>query len=198
MNTVSAAINDEVQRASAFVRPLFGEIGKIVVGQNYLVERLAIGLRPTATSCWKACPAWPKPCPSRSLAACLNVKFLPLQFTPDLLPADLIGTQILYNPRPARSHPGAGRSSPTWSWPTKSTALRPRCKARSWSRCRKKTGHHRDQTFKLEGSRFLVLATQNPIEQEGTYPLPGGAGGPVHVEAEIVYPSREEERQIWT
>ena len=97
MNTGISAINEEVQRASAFIRPLFNEIGKVVVGQNYLVERLAIGLLANGHVLLEGVPGLAKTLSVKTLAACLNVKFSRLQFTPDLLPADLIGTQI-YNP----------------------------------------------------------------------------------------------------
>src|ERR1700679_3243261 len=98
MNTGISAINDEVQRASAFVRPLLGEIGKIVIGQNYLVERLIIGLLANGHVLLEGVPGLAKTLSVKVLASSINVKFARLQFTPDLLPADLIGTQI-YNPQ---------------------------------------------------------------------------------------------------
>src|ERR1700679_1987624 len=98
MNTGISAINDEVQWASAFVRPLFGEIGKIVIGQNYLVERLIIGLLANGHVLLEGVPGLAKTLSVKALSSGINVKFARLQFTPDLLPADLIGTQI-YNPQ---------------------------------------------------------------------------------------------------
>ena len=88
MNTGISAINDEVQRASAFVRPLFGEIGKVVIGQTYLVERLVIGLLANGHVLLEGVPGLAKTLSVKALAACVSVKFSRLQFTPDLLPAD--------------------------------------------------------------------------------------------------------------
>src|SRR5437763_16906230 len=100
MHTGISAINDEVQRASAFVRPLFNEIGKVVIGQTYLVERLTIGLLANGHVLLEGVPGLAKTLSVKSLAACLSVRFSRLQFTPDMLPADVIGTQI-YNPHSA-------------------------------------------------------------------------------------------------
>src|SRR6185295_4707907 len=98
MNTGITAINQEVEQASAFVRPLFDEIGKIVIGQTYLVERLAIGLLANGHVLLEGVPGLAKTLSVKTMAACLHVKFSRLQFTPDMLPADVIGTQI-YNPQ---------------------------------------------------------------------------------------------------
>src|SRR5205814_454512 len=98
MNTGITAINDEVQRASAFVRPLFSEIGRVIIGQTYLVERLVIGLLANGHVLLEGVPGLAKTLSVKSLANCLSVKFSRLQFTPDMLPADVIGTQI-YNPQ---------------------------------------------------------------------------------------------------
>ena len=98
MSTGIKAINDEVQRASAFVRPLFNEIGKVIIGQTYLVERLVVGLLANGHVLLEGVPGLAKTLSVKSLAAALRVKFSRLQFTPDMLPADVVGTQI-YNPQ---------------------------------------------------------------------------------------------------
>src|SRR3569832_1963981 len=98
MNSGITAINDAVQKAGAFLRPLTGEMSKVVVGQTYLVERLIIGLLENGHVLLEGVPGFAKTLSLKSLAACLNVKFARLQFTPDMLPADVIGTQI-YNPQ---------------------------------------------------------------------------------------------------
>src|SRR5260370_17235020 len=98
MNTGISAINEQVQQASAFVRPLFNEIGKVIIGQAYLVERLVVGLLANGHVLLEGVPGLAKTLSVKSLAACLHVKFARLQFTPDMLPADVIGTQ-LYNPQ---------------------------------------------------------------------------------------------------
>src|SRR2546423_2683785 len=98
MNTGISAINAEVQQASAFVRPLFNEINKVVVGQKYLVERLVIGLLANGHVLLEGVPGLAKTLSVKTLSASMNVKFSRLQFTPDMLPADVVGTQI-YNPQ---------------------------------------------------------------------------------------------------
>src|SRR3981081_1664782 len=98
MNTGISALNETVAEGGAFLRPLFSEIGKVIVGQTYLVERLVIGLLANGHVLVEGVPGLAKTLAVRSLANCLNVKFSRLQFTPDMLPADVIGTQI-YNPQ---------------------------------------------------------------------------------------------------
>src|SRR5258706_7781729 len=98
MNTGIDAINHAVQEAAAFVRPLFNELGKVIIGQTYLVERLVIGLLANGHVLLEGVPGLAKTLAVKSLAGCLSVKFSRLQFTPDMLPADVIGTQI-YNPQ---------------------------------------------------------------------------------------------------
>src|SRR6185369_14830211 len=97
-NAGISAINDEVQRASAFVQPLFSELNKVIIGQRYLLERLCIGLLANGHVLLEGVPGLAKTLSVKSLAASLNVKFARLQFTPDMLPADIISTQI-YNPQ---------------------------------------------------------------------------------------------------
>src|SRR3989440_12330163 len=98
MNTGISAINAQVQQASAFVQPLLNEINKVIVGQKYLVERLVIGLLAKGHVLLEGVPGLAKTLSVKSLAATLNVKFSPLQFTPDMLPADVIGTPIYLPP----------------------------------------------------------------------------------------------------
>jgi len=98
MSTGISAINAEVQRASAFVAPLLGEINKVVVGQKYLVERLVIGLLANGHVLLEGVPGLAKTLSVKTLASSINARFARLQFTPDMLPADVVGTQI-YNPQ---------------------------------------------------------------------------------------------------
>jgi len=194
MHTGITAINDEVQRASAFVRPLFTEIGKIIVGQAYLVERLAIGLLANGHVLLEGVPGLAKTLSVKTLAACLNVKFARLQFTPDMLPADVIGTQI-YNPQ---SGGFTTRKGPIFAHLVLADEInRAPAKVQSalLEAMQEKQVTIGEQTFKLE-EPFLVLATQNPIEQEGTYPLPEAQVDRFMLKLKIGYPNREEERQI--
>jgi len=194
MNTGISAINDEVQKASAFVRPLFSEIGKIVIGQTYLVERLAIGLLANGHVLLEGVPGLAKTLSVKSLASCLHVRFSRIQFTPDMLPADVIGTQI-YNPQ---SGGFTTRKGPIFANLVLADEInRAPAKVQSalLEAMQEKQVTIGDQTFKLD-EPFLVLATQNPIEQEGTYPLPEAQVDRFMLKLKIVYPTREEERQI--
>src|ERR1700747_3007586 len=194
MQTGISAINDEVQRASAFVRPLFSEISKVVIGQTYLVERLVIGLLANGHVLLEGVPGLAKTLSVKSLANCLHVKFSRLQFTPDMLPADVIGTQI-YNPQ---SGGFSTRKGPIFANLVLADEInRAPAKVQSalLEAMQEKQVTIGEQTFRLE-EPFLVLATQNPIEQEGTYPLPEAQVDRFMLKLKIVYPSREEERQI--
>ena len=194
MNTGISAINDEVQRASVFVRPLFSEIGKIVIGQAYLVERLAIGLLANGHVLLEGVPGLAKTLSVKSLASCLHVRFSRIQFTPDMLPADVIGTQV-YNPQ---SGGFTTRKGPIFANLVLADEInRAPAKVQSalLEAMQEKQVTIGDQTFKLD-EPFLVLATQNPIEQEGTYPLPEAQVDRFMLKLKIGYPNREEERQI--
>src|SRR5213593_4786168 len=194
MHTGISAINDEVQRASAFIRPLFSEISKVVIGQTYLVERLVIGLLANGHVLLEGVPGLAKTLSVKSLASSIHVKFARLQFTPDMLPADVIGTQI-YNPQ---SGGFTTRKGPIFANLVLADEInRAPAKVQSalLEAMQEKQVTIGEQTFKLE-EPFLVLATQNPIEQEGTYPLPEAQVDRFMLKLKIGYPSRAEERQI--
>jgi MoxR-like ATPase len=194
MKTGLTAINEAVQNAGAFLRPLTAEMSKVVVGQIYLVERLIIGLLANGHVLLEGVPGLAKTLSVKSLAACLNVKFSRLQFTPDMLPADVIGTQI-YNPQ---SGGFTTRKGPIFANLVLADEInRAPAKVQSalLEAMQEKQVTIGEQTFKLE-EPFLVLATQNPIEQEGTYPLPEAQVDRFMLKLKIGYPSREEERLI--
>src|SRR5580698_3335383 len=194
MNTGISAINEQVQQSAAFVRPLFSEIGKVVIGQSYLVERLLIGLLANGHVLLEGVPGLAKTLSVKTLASSINVKFSRLQFTPDLLPADLIGTQI-YNPQTGSF---TTRRGPIFSNLVLADEInRAPAKVQSalLEAMQEKQVTIGDQTFKLD-EPFLVLATQNPIEQEGTYPLPEAQVDRFMLKLKIGYPTRAEERQI--
>src|SRR5688572_9902346 len=194
MNTGITAINQEVEKASAFVRPLFNEIGKIVIGQAYLVERLIIGLLANGHVLLEGVPGLAKTLSVKTLAQCLSVKFSRLQFTPDLLPADLIGTQI-YNPQSGGFTTRRGPIFANLVLADEINRAPAKVQSALLEAMQEKQVTIGDQTFKLE-EPFLVLATQNPIEQEGTYPLPEAQVDRFMLKLKVGYPSREEERQI--
>ena len=194
MNTGITAINDEVQRASAFTRPLFSEIGKIIVGQTYLVERLVIGLLANGHVLLEGVPGLAKTLSVKTLAACLNVKFSRLQFTPDMLPADVIGTQI-YNPQSGGFTTRKGPIFANLILADEINRAPAKVQSALLEAMQEKQVTIGDHTFRLE-EPFLVLATQNPIEQEGTYPLPEAQVDRFMLKLKIGYPSRDEERAI--
>ncbi len=194
MNTGISAINEAVQEASSFVSPLFSELGKVIVGQSYLVERLVIGLLANGHVLLEGVPGLAKTLSVKSLAGCLNVKFARLQFTPDMLPADVIGTQV-YNPQ---SGSFSTRKGPIFANLVLADEInRAPAKVQSalLEAMQEKQVTIGEQTYALQ-EPFLVLATQNPIEQEGTYPLPEAQVDRFMLKLKIGYPSRAEERQI--
>jgi MoxR-like ATPase len=194
MQTGISAINEEVQRASAFIRPLFSEIGKVVIGQNYLVERLVIGLLANGHVLLEGVPGLAKTLSVKTLASCINVKFARLQFTPDMLPADIIGTQI-YNPQSGGFTTRKGPIFANLILADEINRAPAKVQSALLEAMQEKQVTIGEQTFKLQ-EPFLVLATQNPIEQEGTYPLPEAQVDRFMLKLKIGYPTREEERQI--
>ena len=194
MNTGITANNDAVEKTSAFVRPLFGEMGKVIVGQSYLLERLVIGLLANGHVLLEGVPGLAKTLAVKSLAACLNVKFARLQFTPDMLPADVIGTQI-YNPQTGGFTTRKGPIFGNLILADEINRAPAKVQSALLESMQEKQVTIGENTYKLE-EPFLVLATQNPIEQEGTYPLPEAQVDRFMLKLKIGYPSRAEERQI--
>jgi len=194
MNAGMSVLNEAVQKAGAFTRPLFNELGKVIVGQTYLVERLVIGLLANGHVLLEGVPGLAKTLSVKSLANCLNVRFSRLQFTPDMLPADVVGTQI-YNPQ---SGAFTTRKGPIFANLVLADEIN-RAPAKVQSALLEAMQERQvtigEKTFGLE-EPFLVLATQNPIEQEGTYPLPEAQVDRFMLKLKIGYPSRAEERQI--
>src|SRR5713101_600717 len=194
MNTGISAINDEVQRTSAFIRPLFTEMSKVVVGQTYLIERLVIGLLANGHVLLEGVPGLAKTLSVKTLAACLNVKFSRLQFTPDMLPADVIGTQI-YNPQSGGFTTRKGPIFANLILADEINRAPAKVQSALLEAMQEKQVTIGEQSFRLD-EPFLVLATQNPIEQEGTYPLPEAQVDRFMLKLKIGYPSRDEERAI--
>src|SRR5215813_10716104 len=174
MNTGISAINEAVQGAGAFTRPLFNELGKVIVGQTYLVERLVIGLLANGHVLLEGVPGLAKTLSVKTLANCLNVKFARLQFTPDMLPADVIGTQI-YNPQSGAFTTRRGPIFANLVLADEINRAPAKVQSALLEAMQEKQVTIGEQTFKLE-EPFLVLATQNPTRQEETYPLPEARG----------------------
>src|ERR1700744_3144634 len=194
MNTGISAINETVKEASAFTHPLFTELGKVIVGQNYLTERLVIGLLANGNVLLEGVPGLAKTLAVKSLANCISVKFSRLQFTPDMLPADVIGTQI-YNPQSGGFTTRKGPVFANLILADEINHAPAKVQSALLEAMQERQGTIGDKTYKIE-EPFLVLATQNPIEQEGTYPLPEAQVDRFMLKLKIGYPSRAEERQI--
>ena len=194
MSSATVAANAAVQEASAFLTPLFTEINQCVVGQRYLVERLVIGLLANGHVLLEGVPGLAKTLSVKTLATALHVRFSRIQFTPDMLPADVVGTQV-YNPQ---SGAFTIRRGPVFANLVLADEIN-RAPAKVQSALLEAMQERQvtigDQTFLLE-EPFLVLATQNPVEQEGTYVLPEAQVDRFMMKLKISYPSRSEERQI--
>src|SRR5437879_4843213 len=185
-------IHEKVKQSSVFVQTLKQEIGKVIVGQEYLVERLLVGLLADGHVLLEGVPGLAKTLAVRTLARTIDTQFQRIQFTPDLLPADLIGTMI-YNPHDSQF---TVKKGPIFTNLLLADEIN-RAPSKVQSALLEAMQEHQvtigDQSFPLN-SPFLVLATQNPIEQEGTYPLPEAQVDRFMLKLRVNYPSREEER----
>lgn len=188
------ALNERIRQESAFVDQLEKEIGKTIVGQKYMLERLLVGLLSQGHILLEGVPGLAKTLAIKSLSSAINADFNRIQFTPDLLPADLLGTQI-YN---QAEHQFVIRKGPIFAnFILADEVNRAPAKVQSalLQAMQEREVSIGDQTFSLE-EPFLVLATQNPIEQEGTYPLPEAQVDRFMLKVMITYPQKEEEREI--
>jgi len=194
MDTGIATINEQVKEASALAYRLREQIGTVIVGQRYLVDRLLVGLLTGGHILLEGVPGLAKTLSVKTLAQAIAANFRRIQFTPDLLPADLIGTMI-YSPRDGSF---TTRKGPIFAQIVLADEIN-RAPAKVQSALLEAMQEHQvtigDETHPLPDP-FLVLATQNPIEQEGTYPLPEAQVDRFMLKLRIGYPSREEERQI--
>jgi len=187
-------LNDLVREKSAFVEPLLAEMRKAVVGQNEMVERLLIGLLTGGHVLLEGVPGLAKTLTVKTLSQCLSVDFQRIQFTPDLLPADILGTQI-YNPRDQTFSVKQGPIFANLVLADEINRAPAKVQSALLEAMQEKQVTIGDETFPL-GVPFLVLATQNPIEQEGTYPLPEAQVDRFMLMVRVGYPSKAEELQI--
>jgi MoxR-like ATPase len=187
-------LNERIQSASGFVDRLEAEIAKVIVGQQHMVSRLLIGLLSNGHVLLEGVPGLAKTLSIKSLAQTVNAKFSRIQFTPDLLPADVIGTMI-YN---QQKHEFVVRKGPIFANFILADEIN-RAPAKVQSALLEAMQERQvtigDTTYPLD-EPFLVLATQNPIDQEGTYPLPEAQVDRFMLKVMIDYPSREEEQLI--
>jgi len=187
-------IHEEIERESLFVQALTSEVGKVIVGQKYLVERLLVGLLANGHILIEGVPGLAKTYAVKTLAQAIAVKFQRIQFTPDLLPADIIGTQV-YNQRTGEFHARKGPVFANLVLADEINRAPPKVQSALLEAMQERQVTIGDETFFLDDP-FLVLATQNPIEQEGTYPLPEAQTDRFLLKLRIGYPSKVEEKQI--
>lgn len=188
------ALNEKIKQESAFIDLLSQEIGKVIVGQKAMVERLLIGLLANGHVLLEGVPGLAKTLAIKSLAASMKAKFQRIQFTPDLLPADLIGTQI-YNQKEGNFFIRKGPLFANFILADEINRAPAKVQSALLEAMQERQVTIGEQTFKLD-EPFLVLATQNPIEQEGTYPLPEAQVDRFMLKIKITYPTLEEEQKI--
>jgi MoxR-like ATPase len=188
------ALTELVQQESKFIDDILSEVGKVIVGQPTMVERLLIGLLARGHVLLEGVPGLAKTLTVRTLCDVIQAQFARVQFTPDLLPADLIGT-VIYRPQDGSF---VAKKGPIFANLVLADEInRAPAKVQSALLEAMQEGQVTigDQTFKLP-EPFIVMATQNPIEQEGTYPLPEAQVDRFMLMVKVNYPTREEERAI--
>lgn len=187
-------LNERIQAAGSFADKLQAELSKVIVGQQYMLDRLLIGLLSNGHVLLEGVPGLAKTLTIKSLATAVDAKFSRIQFTPDLLPADVLGTMI-YN---QQKHEFVVRKGPVFAnFILADEINRAPAKVQSalLESMQEKQVTIGENTYKLE-EPFLVLATQNPLEQEGTYPLPEAQVDRFMLKVIVGYPSKEEELLI--
>ena len=188
------AINRGIKEMQGRLEPLFHEIGRVIVGQKGMIERLLIGLLTGGHMLLEGVPGLAKTLAVRTLARGLRLSFQRIQFTPDLLPADVIGTQI-YNPRTGEFSIKKGPIFANVVLADEINRAPAKVQSALLEAMQEKQVTIGENSYLLE-QPFLVLATQNPIEQEGTYPLPEAQVDRFMLKLKLDYPSKEEELAI--
>ncbi|MDP4588209.1 MAG: MoxR family ATPase [Flavobacteriales bacterium] len=188
------ALNERIERASAFIDLVNLEMGKVIIGQHDMVEKLMIGLLANGHILLEGVPGLAKTLAIKSLSETASVQFSRIQFTPDLLPADLVGTMI-YNQKKEEFTVKKGPLFANFILADEINRAPAKVQSALLEAMQEKQVTIGPETFKLP-EPFLVLATQNPVEQEGTYPLPEAQVDRFLLKVVIGYPSREEEKKI--
>lgn len=188
------AINQQIYIDSAFVTQIQSQTSTIIVGQEVMIERLLLGLLTRGHVLLEGLPGLAKTLAIKTLAQTINAKFSRIQFTPDLLPADVIGTMI-YNPSTNEFSVRKGPIFANFVLADEINRAPAKVQSALLEAMQERQVTIGTETFRLE-EPFLVLATQNPIEQEGTYPLPEAQVDRFMLKVKIGYPTKEEEREI--
>lgn len=188
------ALNERIQKESEFVDLVNLEMGKVIIGQKQMVERLLIGLLSNGHILLEGVPGLAKTLAIKSLANIIDADYSRIQFTPDLLPADLIGTMI-YSQKKEDFEVRKGPVFANFILADEINRSPAKVQSALLEAMQERQVTIGDQTFSLE-EPFLVMATQNPIEQEGTYPLPEAQVDRFMLKVVIGYPEKEEEKKI--
>ena len=194
MNPDIKTINEKVERESAFVEKIVNEVSKVIVGQTYMIERLLIGLLSNGHILLEGVPGLAKTLTVNTISQTIKTKFQRIQFTPDLLPADLLGT-LIYNQKDGQFTTKKGPIFSNMILADEINRSPAKVQSALLEAMQERQVTIGEETFKLE-EPFLVLATQNPIEQEGTYPLPEAQVDRFMLKLNVGYPSKEEELEI--
>jgi MoxR-like ATPase len=194
VNPELRAVADDVHRESAFTETLLAETARVIVGQRHVVERALVGLLTGGHVLLEGVPGLAKTLAVRTLADAVDCTFSRIQFTPDLLPADVVGTQI-YDPRNQTFFPKQGPVFANVVLADEVNRAPAKVQSALLEAMQERQVTLGDRTFPLPDP-FIVLATQNPIEQEGTYPLPEAQVDRFMLKVRVGYPTREEERLI--
>jgi len=187
-------LNVRIKEESTFVEAIFDEVGKVIVGQRYMIERLIIGLLCNGHVLLEGVPGLAKTATIQSIASTFSVNFNRIQFTPDLLPADLIGT-LIYNPQKANFYTKKGPIFTNIVLADEINRAPAKVQSALLEAMQERQVTIGDETHPLDDP-FLVLATQNPIEQEGTYPLPEAQVDRFMLKVKVDYPTSSEELAI--
>jgi MoxR-like ATPase len=188
------ALNELVAKESAFVDKLSNEVGKVIVGQQYMIERILVGLLTGGHVLLEGVPGLAKTLTVRTLCDAVHAKFARIQFTPDLLPADLIGT-VVYNQQKGEFTSKLGPVFANLVLADEINRAPAKVQSALLEAMQERQVTIGDKSYPLP-QPFVVMATQNPIEQEGTYPLPEAQVDRFMLMVKVSYPSRDEERKI--
>src|SRR6186997_2345207 len=187
-------ISQQVQELGRWITPLREQVAHVVIGQKYLVDRLFLGLPANGHLLLEGVPGLAKTLTVKTMAACIQTGFQRLQFTPDLLPADLIGT-LIYNPRTGEFTTKLGPLFSNLILADEINRAPAKVQSALLEAMQERQVTIGDKTYPLSDP-FLVLATQNPLEQEGTYQLPEAQLDRFMLKLKVGYPSKAEERKI--
>ena len=187
-------LNKQVQQESLFLQDLKREVGKVIVGQEDLIEKMLVALLADGHLLIEGVPGLAKTLAVKTLAQAIHAQFQRIQFTPDLLPADITGT-LIFNPKDGLFYPKRGPVFANFVLADEINRSPAKVQSALLEAMQERQVTIGDQTYKLP-EPFLVMATQNPVEQEGTYPLPEAQVDRFMLKVLVTYPTKEEEKLI--